>query len=173
MCGLKNNISKNMDRVTKVLIGILVILIITLICYIGYIAVQDRNQMANGILNNEIYENKTDENEIIGNEKDEENVTNSSNNEITNDIKKQEVSSNTSNGVIGKEEQASNKENGGINPEETAINLAKEKWGETSKNYIFTVDQVEGSMYHIAVISNAQVIGYVDVNMETKEVTER
>jgi len=51
--------------------------------------------------------------------------------------------------------------------------LAKEEWGETSKNYEFTVDQIEGDIYHIAVNSNAQVIGYVDVNIKTKTATER
>ena len=58
--------------------------------------------------------------------------------------------------MLEKEEAESNKGNGGVNPQEIAINLAKEEWGETSKNYEFTVDQIEGDIYHIAVNSNAQ-----------------
>lgn len=45
--------------------------------------------------------------------------------------------------------------------------------GETSESYVFTIDQIEGKIYHVAVNSNAQVIGYIDVNIETKTAVER
>ncbi len=73
---------------------------------------------------------------------------------------------------MGKEEQESSEESGSENPEEVAIALAKEEWGETSSSYRFVVENVEGNVYHIAVISNATTIAYMDVNIATGEIKE-
>ena len=110
----------------------------------------------------------------------EENITNTYNTtNATNETSQQIQNTNTQNStendgqeVVGKEEQESNQETGGVNPEEKAINLAKQKWGQNSDAYIFKVDYVEGDIYHVAVVSNAMIISYMDVNIKTEEVTE-
>lgn len=168
-----------MDKITKRLVVVLIILIILLVGYVGYIWYKNKGNAkkeSESTEQNTIaidQENNDEENEITENATNTGIVENAiSKNELKrNTSVKKEESSNTK--VVGKEEAESNKENGGVNPQEIAINLAKEEWGETSKNYEFTVDQIEGDIYHIAVNSNAQVIGYVDVNIKTKTATER
>ena len=175
-----------MDKKTKILLIILTILIILLVGYVTYIFAKNKNQQIdskteeNIITKNEIEneENKIEENnsnETTGsnenNEKDTEKPISSNNTESSQNT----TNNNNNNGkeIVGKEEQESNNENSGVNPEEIAIKLAKEKWGETSESYVFTIDQIEGKIYHVAVNSNAQVIGYIDVNIETKTAVER
>ena len=178
-----------LDKVTKVLISILSVLIILLIGYFSYIFLQNNDDEKNsGLSENKLEQNIVNENELEENREkqeqntiDGENTTNSEDalnssknaNVPQNNNTNQKTVKNNTTEVIGKEEQESNNESNGINPDETAIKLAKEKWGETSKNYVFNVDQIEGNIYHIAVISNAQVIGYVDVNIDTKTAVER
>ena len=174
-----------MDKKTKILLIILTILIILLVGYVTYIFAKNKNQQ----VDSKIGENITTENEIENEEnKIEENNSNETteNNESSeentekpinsnNKESSQNTTNNNNNGkeIVGKEEQESNNENSGVNPEEIAIKLAKEKWGETSESYVFTIDQIEGKIYHVAVNSNAQVIGYIDVNIETKTAVER
>ena len=170
-----------MDKKTKILIGILIVLIILLIVYLSYIFTQNNskeveaNVSENEVIENETTEENTVETDVVEEDnkakENEPNTQNTANSEKTNNTQSTVNSNNTE--VVGKEEQESNSENKVENPEETAIKLAKEKWGETSKNYVFTVDQIENNVYHIAVVSNAQVIGYVDVNMNTKTAVER
>ena len=172
-----------LDKVTKVLISILSVLIILLIGYFSYIFLQNNDDEKNsGLSENKLEQNIVNESELEENREkqeqntiDGENTINSENalNSSENANVPQNTVKNNTTEVIGKEEQESNNESNGINPDETAIKLAKEKWGETSKNYVFNVDQIEGNIYHIAVISNAQVIGYVDVNIDTKTAVER
>ena len=158
-----------MDKKTKILIGILIVLIILLIVYLSYIFTQNNSkEVEANVSENEVIENETTEENTVETavveednkaKENEPNTQNTANSEKTNNTQSTVNSNNTE--VVGKEEQ------------ETAIKLAKEKWGETSKNYVFTVDQIENNVYHIAVVSNAQVIGYVDVNMNTKTAVER
>ena len=158
-----------MRNSTKMLIGTLLILILILLGYVTYIFIQEKN----------VIENETEEENIV-NEIEEQNVVN----EIdTNVVEKNTVTNTESNestetsvqpnqNYVGKEEQESNEQSGTENPEQTAIDFAKEKWGETSSSYNFVVENVEGNVYHIAVISNAITIAYMDVDLETGEVTE-
>ena len=158
---------------TKGLTILLVILVIFLCAYIGYTWAQDRNTDQNDT-NTQKNTTQNDINENIANTSNETNVANT-----TNTTAQQTQNTNTQNSVendgpeiVGKEEQESNQETGGINPEEKAINLAKQKWGQNSDAYIFKVDYVEGDIYHVAVVSNATIISYMDVNIKTEEVTE-
>ena len=183
-----------MDKKTKILLIILTILIILLVGYVTYIFAKNKNQQVDSKIGENITtENITEKNETeneIENEQNKIEENNSKetteNNEsseentekpINSNIKEsyQNTTNNNNNGkeIVGKEEQESNNENSGVNPEEIAIKLAKEKWGETSESYVFTIDQIEGKIYHVAVNSNAQVIGYIDVNIETKTAVER
>lgn len=155
---------------TKVLIGILIILLITLIAYVTYIFTQEKS----------VVENNTEEENVV-NETEEQNVIN----EIDTNVVEENTTTNTESdestettveptqNYVGKEEQESSEQSGTENPEQTAIDFAKEKWGETSSSYNFVVENVEGNVYHIAVISNAITIAYMDVDLETGEVTEK
>lgn len=167
-----------MRKSTKVLIVILILLIICLIGYIAYIYTQDNKEIDASVAENEIVGN-TVENNIA-----EENTTNEISNttDTENQIDTNTIQQNTTNtqteeqpdntDVVGKEEQESNQESGGVNLEQKAIELAKQKWGDTASNFVFTIDQVQGNIYHIAVISNAKTIAYMDVNIDTGEVIE-
>ena len=176
-----------MDKKTKILLIILTILIILLVGYVTYIFAKNKNQQIDSKAEeNIITENITEKNETENEEnKIEENNSNETTGSNEKDTEKpissnntessQNTTNNNNNGkeIVGKEEQESNNENSGVNPEEIAIKLAKEKWGETSESYVFTIDQIEGKICHVAVNSNAQVIGYIDVNIETKTAVER
>ncbi len=161
-----------MRNSTKVLIGILIILIITLVVYVTYIFTQEKT----------VIEDKPEEKNVI-NEVEEQNVVNeidtnvveentTTNTESTESSESSETSVEPTQNYVGKEEQESSEQSGTENPEQTAIDFAKEKWGETSNSYNFVVENVEGNIYHIAVISNAITIAYMDVDLETGEVTE-
>lgn len=160
---------KKDSKSTKGLTILLVILVIFLCAYLGYIFVQDKNTAENDTNNTNTTTN------II-----EENTTNTANTtNVANTTSQQTQNTSTQNStendgpeVVGKEEQESNQETGGVNPEEKAIDLAKQKWGQNSDTYIFKVDYVEGDIYHVAVVSNAMIISYMDVNIKTEEVTE-
>ncbi len=158
-----------MRNSTKVLIGVLLILILILLGYVTYIFIQEKTVIENETeeknIVNEIEEQNV-VNEINTNVAEENTVTNTESNEST------ETSVELNQNYVGKEEQESNEQSGTENPEQTAIDFAKEKWGETSSSYNFVVENVEGNVYHIAVISNAITIAYMDVDLETGEVTE-
>lgn len=154
---------------TKGLTILLVLLVIFLCVYIGYVYMQDKNKEkneTNTTVQENIKQNSITENKL--NEANTENIVT----QQTQNINTQNSVINSEPEVVGKEEQESNQETGGVNPEEKAINLAKQKWGQNSDAYIFKVDYVEGDIYHVAVISNAMIISYMDVNINTEEVTE-
>lgn len=166
-----------MDKKTKIIIGILITLIIIIILVVLYrvlviipnenttidtYSMQDTNNITEKTEENQT-ENEIAENEINGNNTEEE---------VQNTNITEQTQQNTQNQVTGKEEQESNQENNGINKEQKAIELAKKAWGENSDAYTFSIDYIEGNIYHVQVISNAQTIGYFDVNMETEEVKE-
>lgn len=172
-----------MRKSTKVLIVVLVIIIISLIGYITYIFIEDKKieekQGENEVKQEEQIENNEIENNEI--EKDESQTYNTTSN--TNIINENaEQTTNQTNitppgtelptEIVGQEEQESSQENGGVNPEEKAINLAKQKWGETSDSYTFMIDHIDGNVYHVAVVANAITIAYIDVNIQTGEVNE-
>lgn len=165
-----------MDKKTKIIIGILIVLIIVVIAIVCYrvLVVIPKEVEASTYIKEEndtnisqeenSVENEISENEVVQNQTQEgiaQNTNLSQNNE-----------QNTENQITGKEEEESNKENTGVNKEEKAIELAKKAWGENSSAYTFSVDYIEGNIYHIQVISNAQTIGYFDVNVDTEEVKE-
>ena len=159
-----------MEKSTKILIGIFIVLIISLVGYLGYIFLDDKNSEE---LDTNTVNNVEEQNTIT-----DENTTNTTNTTSTeNSISQNTVNTNTTPTstaptVVGKEEKESTEQSGTENPEQTAIDFAKERWGETSSSYNFVVEKVEGNVYHIAVISNTITIAYMDVNLETGEITE-
>ncbi len=158
-----------MEKSTKILIGIFIVLIISLVGYLGYIFLDDKNSEE---LDTNTVNNVEEQNTIT-----DENTTNTTNTTTENSINQNTVNTNTTPTstaptVVGKEEKESTEQSGTENPEQTAIDFAKERWGETSSSYNFVVEKVEGNVYHIAVISNTITIAYMDVNLETGEITE-
>lgn len=155
--------NKKGSKSNKGLTILLIILVIFLCAYLGYIFIQDRNADKNDNNNTNTATNSIEENttKTINTTSHQTQNTNTQNS-VENDGPE----------VVGKEEQESNQETGGVNLEEKAINLAKKKWGQNSDTYIFKVDYVEGDIYHVAVVSNAMIISYMDVNIKTEEVTE-
>lgn len=163
-----------MRKSTKVLIGILIILIICLISYIIYIS---QNEITSTSIQNETQnelENENIVNEIENavnttNTLQEDNTQNQTSQNTSNEATNQNIPNND---ITGKEEQESYEQSGGINPDEKAIDLAKQEWGETAENYLFAVEDIQGNIYRIAVISNATTIGYIEVNLDTGEAKE-
>lgn len=163
-----------MRKSTKVLIGILIILIICLISYIIYIS---QNEITSTSIQNETQnelENENIVNEIENavnttNTLQEDNTQNQTSQNTSNEATNQNIPNND---ITGKEEQESYEQSGGINPDEKAIDLAKQEWGETAENYLFAVEDIQGNIYRIAVISNATTIGYIEVNIDTGEAKE-
>lgn len=163
-----------MRKSTKILIGILIILIICLISYIIYIS---QNEITSTSIQNETQnelENENIVNEIENavnttNTLQEDNTQNQTSQNTSNEATNQNIPNND---ITGKEEQESYEQSGGINPDEKAIDLAKQEWGETAENYLFAVEDIQGNIYRIAVISNATTIGYIEVNIDTGEAKE-
>lgn len=163
-----------MRKSTKILIGILIILIICLISYIIYIS---QNEITSTSIQNETQnelENENIVNEIENavnttNTLQEDNTQNQTSQNTSNEATNQNIPNND---ITGKEEQESYEQSGGINPDEKAIDLAKQEWGETAENYLFAVEDIQGNIYRIAVISNATTIGYIEVNLDTGEAKE-
>ena len=163
-----------MRKSTKILIGILIILIICLISYIIYIS---QNEITSTSIQNETQnelENENIVNEIENavnttNTLQEDNTQNQTSQNTSNEATNQNIPNND---ITGKEEQESYEQSGGVNPDEKAIDLAKQEWGETAENYLFAVEDIQGNIYRIAVISNATTIGYIEVNLDTGEAKE-
>ena len=163
-----------MRKSTKILIGILIILIICLISYIIYIS---QNEITSTSIQNETQnelENENIVNEIENavnttNTLQEDNTQNQTSQNTSNEATNQNIPNND---ITGKEEQESYEQSGGVNPDEKAIDLAKQEWGETAENYLFAVEDIQGNIYRIAVISNATTIGYIEVNIDTGEAKE-
>ena len=164
-----------MRKSTKVLIGILIILIICLVSYIIYISQNEitstinienetQNEVENENMVNEI-ENTTNTTNTL----EENNIQNQTTQNASNETANPNISNNN---ITGKEEQESYEQSGGVNPDEKAIDLAKQEWGETAENYLFAVEDIQGNIYRIAVISNATTIGYIEVNLDTGEAKE-
>lgn len=169
---------KENDKINKILITLLIILVVFLCLYVFYICTKDRKTSQASTTNTSANEVLTEKNSIDNDVKDETDIENNidiAKNDEENKTQNEQKVENTEKSaedIVGKEEQESNKETGGINPDEKAINLAKEKWGQNSDAYIFKVDNVEGDIYHVSVVSNATIISYIDVNIKTGEVTE-
>ena len=163
-----------MRKSTKILIGILIILIICLISYIIYIS---QNEITSTSIQNETQnelENENIVNEIENavnttNTLQEDNTQNQTSQNTSNEATNQNIPNND---ITGKEEQESYEQSGSVNPDEKAIDLAKQEWGETAENYLFAVEDIQGNIYRIAVISNATTIGYIEVNLDTGEAKE-
>ncbi len=158
-----------MEKTTKILTGIMIVLIIILIAYTGYIYIDEKTIAENK------EKNETNTVNAIENYTTDENTSNSTNSVTENSVTENTAITGTATTptVVGKEEQESHEQSGTENPDQTAIDFAKEKWGETSSSYNFVVEKVEGNIYHVAVISNTITIAYMDVNLATGEVTER
>lgn len=74
---------------------------------------------------------------------------------------------------VGEEEQQENenKVTTTKSNDEIAIDLAKSKWGNDD-TVTFSIEEKKGTVYYVAVKSDATVIAWYEVNVETEEVSE-
>lgn len=68
---------------------------------------------------------------------------------------------------IGEEEQEDQR-----SYDEIAMDIAKSEWGENDQSVTFSVEQINGAIYHIAVKKDATVITWYEINVEEKTITE-
>ena len=142
----------------NILTAIIIILILALIMLIGSIVYEEK-----------INRDKQAVQETIAPVEKEEQEDKIQEQEEIND--KEEVNESKEE-YIGEEEKENNeviskpKSN-----DEKAIDLAREKWGKDN-TVTFSIEEKKGSIYYVAIKSDATVISWYEVNVETEEVSE-
>ena len=140
--------------ILNIIIVIAVIMLILIIGSIAYEYVINENSENQVGTNNEIV-NSEEENEDT--EKEPEEPT--ENNDNANDY-------------VGQEEQEAESNNTNEETDdEKAIALAKKEWGNDT-SVQFSIEEKKANKYYIAVKSNATVIAWYEVNIETWEISE-
>lgn len=162
-----------MTNRTKILIGILIIIAIT----VGIVGAINKNKNNETLKNNkskidqmveyiEKTQNKSEENIVIENNEIENNTIENSNIEYKEDKKEN---------TIGKEEQESKDENTQLKDEEKAIQMAKEEWAISIESYDFQAKLKKEGIYEVTVISNDSnrtTVAIYTVNVKEGTVTE-
>ena len=162
-----------MTNRTKILIGIVILIIIIAIIFgvaknkkVDNNEVQNQREFGNVFdYINETNEEENQVNNVIENEVVEENII-SEEKENTNNIQ--------NNIVVGKEEKESTNENTEVNDKETAIELAKKEWAISVNSYDFEAELQEDGTYIVKVRNKTtrnEVTRYT-VNVKTGAVVE-
>lgn len=159
-----------MDKILKVIITILIILVIAITIYVGKLMID--NNKINAEENNTIQQkNESTSENKIDNENNIDIKENESKNEIEeNTIEKNDVVSN----VVGKEESESKEDNTKLSDDDKAIKLVKDKFAKNDSTIKFIIANKNGNEYYISAnnIVTTQVISWYKVNISTGEVTE-
>ena len=108
-------------------------------------------------------ENKKDDLKIE--EDNNENEQNINNKDEENNIKEDETE------YVGEEEKNDKETNSGKTTEEKVIDLAKQEWGEDT-TVIFSIEEIKGNKYYVAVKSEATTVCWYLVDVETWEISE-
>lgn len=160
-----------MDKKTKIIIAILVILVIIISIYVGMLIIEDNNKLksvssnSSNILNeNKIVETNTRSENVVA----EENKTNNNSNEIiSNNISN--VTQNVTANVVGKEENdIREQENTQMSNDEKAIKLVEDKYGKSDDNIKYSIANKSGNEYYISAsnIVTTQVIAWYKVDID-------
>ncbi len=160
-----------MTNRTKILIGIVIVILIIVIIF-GFSK------------NKKIDNNEVQNQQEFGNVFDYINETNETENQINNVIEENIISdekenynntqSNNSNVVVGKEEKESSSENTEVNNMDTAIELAKKEWAISINSYDFEAELQNDGTYIVRVRNKTtrnEVTRYT-VNVKTGTVVE-
>lgn len=160
-----------MTNRTKILIGIVIVILIIVIIF-GFSK------------NKKIDNNEVQNQQEFGNVFDYINETNETENQINNVIEENIISdekenynntqSNNSNVVVGKEEKESSSENTEVNNMDTAIELAKKEWAISINSYDFEAELQNDGTYIVRVRNKTtrnEVTRYT-VNVKTGAVVE-
>ena len=160
-----------MTNRTKILIGIVIVILIIAIIF-GFSK------------NKKIDNNEVQNQQEFGNVFDYINETNETENQINNVIEENIISdekenynntqSNNSNVVVGKEEKESSSENTEVNNMDTAIELAKKEWAISINSYDFEAELQNDGTYIVRVRNKTtrnEVTRYT-VNVKTGAVVE-
>ena len=167
-----------MTNRAKIIIGIIIIVIISIIIYGN---IKDRkienneNQTKDKFSNmfdylNEPSEKENQINNVIENNIVEENAVSE---EVTTNENKQNDNANNSI-IVGKEEQESNNENTELDDRQKAIDLAKEEWAISVDSYVFEPKSIGNRVYEVTVRNNTDrtAVAKYTVDVTTETVTE-
>lgn len=122
-----------------------------------------------GILGCIAYEQK------INSEKDKNTAISTNTNEAKNnavETKEEKTTEEPKEEYIGQEESETIKEEDTqLTKDEKVIELAKQTWGDDD-SVTFSIEEIKGFIYYVAVKSNATVISWYEVNTDTWEISE-
>lgn len=161
-----------MDKILKVIITILIILVIAITIYVGKLIID--NNKINAEENNTIQpkNESTSENKI---DNEIENNIDIKENESKNEIEENTIEKNDGvSNVVGKEESESKEDNTKLSDDDKAIKLVKDKFAKNDSTIKFIIANKNGNEYYISAnnIVTTQVISWYKVNISTGEVTE-
>ena len=161
-----------MDKFTKFLIVIAIIIAIMIVVGIGYLVI-DSDKSDVEINNDEITieEEKPDE-EIVEEEEDEKEEENTIKEEVTEDPEANKRGVQTQ--VTGREEQQSNNQPNQKTDDQKVIEMAKKKWGENDSTVSFNIENREGHIFKVSVRNKntTAALAWYTVNISTGEVTQ-
>lgn len=166
-----------MDRITKLLIVLSIIIAILVFLGIGYLVIDSDKQ--NTDVNNEVtYEDEDLDEEGIEEVKEEEKEEEPKTEE---NVLPKEVSedpeANTKGSQVqaaGREEQQTGVQSNQKTDEQKVVELAKKKWGENDNSVSFNIVNREGHIFKVSVNNKATtaVLAWYTVNLATGEVTQ-
>ena len=164
-----------MDKFTKFLIVIAIIIAIMIVAGIGYLVIDsDKTDVETN--NNEVIieeqepeEQEVDEENVEDEEKSEENIVAE---EVSEDPEANKRGVQTQ--VTGREEQQSNSQYNQKTDNEKVIEIVKKKWGENDNNVSFNIVNREGHIFRVSVNNKntTAVLAWYTVNLSTGEVSQ-
>lgn len=158
-----------MNKKTKGIIIVLVLIIIAIAIYLIYTYSKKDDAEVSNVTNSIVIENNTMESDIIENNVEENNSIEGEENQIDENNEEQTAEENQNTSTETQEPSHDNSELVSANDEDKAIQIAKKAWGSTEDVY-FSIEQIASNGdYIIRVTSNATVLAWVTVNVDTEE----
>lgn len=147
------------DNKQKILTAIIIVALVALILIIAYVVYSEKiSENKKDTSNTAITENLVMNNNTIAEPEEEAKV--------------EEKEPESNNNYIGQEEnESTQQEDTQLTKDEKAIQLAKDKWGEDD-SVTYNIEEKKGNTYYIAVKSNATVVAWYEVNIETWTINE-
>lgn len=161
-----------MNKKTKGIIIVLVLIIIAIAIYLIYTYSKKDDAEVSNVTNSIVIENNTMESDIIENDVEENNIIEEEEDEhIDEGNEEQTVEENPNTSTETQEPLNDNSELVSANDEDKAIQIAKKAW-ESTEDVYFSIEQIASNGdYIIRVTSNATVLAWITVNVDTEEYT--
>lgn len=167
-----------MDRKTKILMIVTVIVLVVLMALIGFnfyrtAKKEENNSMEQNTSINAIEENQIEESNELENNTTSETEENKVENSTILEESNLPVEKESNNEVVGREEQESNHTQEQTD-EEKVIEIAKNKWGANDNSVYYVIEIREDDIYRVAVRSNitTEAKAWYSINIKTGEVVE-